>query len=291
MDGRGKKCEQVSLFDWEKFSVSLVHCVALPLKLLHFFEFSGHAMDAPFPIKNRAAMAKYLKIKPARVTEWTQADDSKNRSANMIQDRHVEKLAELYSQLAPCPLPEREAYQYWRNVSAQVFRDGLVPRPDRGDLFRLLKDFERRVTIESELKPQGLGMMDVMLEPEPADLLIPVDQEFCLKMRRLRGLSAFVLVDAPEGLYLHVPNKAFNGLLTSHPQRLPPEKWWKFRTEGPHRVIVIELGCATPPFVRDFSLTGPLSERDINILVGALEDPARVPFWNWGSHSFHVIGK
>ena len=96
--------------------MALVSCTALPLKLHHFFEFAGQAIGGPFPIKDKAAIARHLNIPRARVTEWTQADDDKNRPVNSVQNAHVEELARLYALLAPGPILAEEAYRYWRYV-------------------------------------------------------------------------------------------------------------------------------------------------------------------------------
>jgi hypothetical protein len=268
--------------------MSLVPCAALPLKLHHFFEFAGRATGSPFPIKDRAGIADHLGIQRARVTEWTQADDSKNRDVNMVQDAHVEALAELYARLAPGPILADEAYRYWRYVSAEVFRDGLFPRPDRRDLFRLLKERKPAVEIKIELRPEHFGMMDDMAEPALGIRHLERGRRFSLHVERVRGKSVYLLVEAPEGLFLHVPGATFDGILRKNPQRMPPAHWWRFTTDGPHRIITIELAADVPPFIRDPAITGQLSERDIDALVDALEDPGRVSSWTWGACAIHV---
>lgn len=266
----------------------LVLCAALPLKLHHFFEFAGQGVSKPFPIKDKAAIADHLGIQRARVTEWTQADDSKYRPANSVQDAHVEELARLYALLAPGPILADEAYRYWRYVSAEVFRDGLFPRPDRRDLFRLLKSREPKVEISVDEKPNALNMMDEMADPVPGARCLRLGQWFSLYVKRVRGKSMYLLVEAPEGLFLHVPGETFDGVLRQTPQRLPAERWWRFTTSGPHRMVAIELSSDVPPFVRAPSIKGPLSEREIDALASALEDQGRVSAWNWGACAIHV---
>lgn len=268
--------------------MSLVACAALPLKLHHFFEFSGRATTPPFPIRDQAGIADYLGISRARVTEWTRCDESKGRASNMVQDAHVEKLADLYARLAPGPILADEAYRYWRYVPAEVFRDGLFPRADRRDLFRLLKERAPKVEIAVEVRPDSLGMMDEMSEPAPGVQCLRRNRRFALHAGRVRGKSVYLLVEAPEGLFLHVPGSTFDGILGRNPQRMPPEQWWRFSTEGPHRIIVIELGVEVPPFIRDPATKGPLSDREIDGLVAALEDLGRVPNWAWGACAIHV---
>lgn len=270
--------------------MALVHCLALPLKLHHFFEFAAHASDPPFPLKDRAALADHLKISRARVTEWTQGDDTKKRDANMVREAHVETLASLYVRLASRPMPAEEAYRYWRYVSAEVFRDGLFPRQDWRDFFRLLEARNPAVEVAIHTRPETIGMVDEMEEPAAGVRTIARNREFSLSVRRVRGKSVYLLVEAPEGLYLHVPGPRFDGVLRQNPQRIPPERYWKFKTDGPHRIIAIELAADAPPFVRDPLLVGPLSEREIDVLAAALEDPARVVDWNWGVLPVHVEG-
>ena len=268
--------------------MALVSCTALPLKLHHFFEFAGQAIGGPFPIKDKAAIARHLNIPRARVTEWTQADDDKNRPVNSVQNAHVEELARLYALLAPGPILAEEAYRYWRYVSAEVFRDGLFPRPDWRNLCALLKSREPKVKITLDPAQDALGMMDEMVEPVPGTHCLKLGQHFSVYVERIRGKSMYLLVDAPEGLFLHVPGATFDGIFRQNPQRLPPERRWRFTTNGPHRIIVIELSADAPPFVRHLSTRGALSEREIATMVSALEDPGRVPVWNWGACAIHV---
>lgn len=268
----------------------LVPCAALPLKLHHFFEFAGQATGEHFPIKDKAGIADHLGVPRARVTEWTQADESKNRPANSVQDAHVLRLAALYAELAPAPISVEEAYRYWRYHSAEAFRDGLVHRGETRGLFRLLKERPQAIEILIEEHGDGMGMMDEMAAPARGSRCLARDKRFALHVPRLRGRSIYLLVEAPEGIFLHVPGRSFDGVLRRNPQRLPPEKWWRFSTDGAHRLLVIELVASVPPAIRDPSATGPLSESELERLVAALEDPWRSLDWSWGATAIHVGG-
>lgn len=268
--------------------MSLVSCKSLPLKLHHFFEFAAQSNAEPFPIKDKAAIAQYLKIERARVTEWTRADESKARESNMVQEHHVERLAELYSQLAPGPVLPDEAYRFWRYSGPEAFRDGLIAQVEHRDLFSLLAKKDPLLSIKVEERPDALGMMDDMAEPAAGACNLDLNQQFAIHVEKTTGRSVYVLVDAPEGVFKHVPGKTFDGVLRDRPQRLPPNRWWRFSSNGPHRIIVIELSAEAPPFIRDPSAQRPLTNKEIRNLVTAIEDPYRVASWNWGSVAIHV---
>jgi hypothetical protein len=270
--------------------MDLVFCADLPTKLEHFLEFARRAVAPPFPIANRAALADHLGINPARVSEWTRGNDEKNREPNRVRPAHVAALAKCYVGLTDGRVTLAEAEDYWRNGSAERFRDGLLARRQRRSLFDLLETRQERVAIALHRAIAGRGMIDEMAEPDEGSASLACGERFFLRIARVRGGRAMVLLsEAPEGLYLNSPGRTHDGLLGSGSERVPAKDHWRFATPGRYCLFAIELGCERPPWIRDPNGVGtPLSDAEVEVLAAALLDPLRVPFWEWAKLLVHV---
>lgn len=268
--------------------MALAKLTGLPKKLEYFFAEARERSDAPFPIHNKRGLAKHLDIPPPRITEWTRADPSKGRDENSVQLDHLDEIARLFMLLAREPCTLDDARSHWRNDTPERFRDALVGRREYRTLHQLLGSREPRVEIELYIQPEprrdGLNMLAATAEPEPGTPLVEVGEEFWLDVKRVRGRCVYLLMEAPEGLFLALPSRADPGRLRAPVLRIPGENFWRFSTDGHHRFIAIEMSCETQPWLRSVEdrVQSRLTDREIEALAASLLDAGRVPHWEWG---------
>ncbi|WAC49772.1 hypothetical protein OVA03_07695 [Asticcacaulis sp. SL142] len=263
------------------------HCKDLGRKLASLYEAYNAQPASAFPdgrVCKAADLEKVVGIGRSVVTSWMKDDLEKSRRPHMVSPEHIEKLARLVTEVTHGRIHPDEAYKLWTDGSARQFRRRLAALPIES-ISEVLIDRLPVLKVEPKKRLASLGMIEQGHQPVGDELQLKLGDKFRLEVKAKKGRSLVVLGFATTGGWFWLaPGIDYDGKVLNDLQHVPGPviKYWPTTIAGPHRIIVIELDDAVPPFVngRDDSLT--LSPHREEELVDELLDIERSGDWRWG---------